>query len=110
MKVYHPAAVARTAVRARPDRPAVSLMYDGPDARLVLFHIAAGQAVPAHTSASTVTLHVLSGAGLVSGAEGELEVSADMVIAFEPQEPHGMRARNEELVVLAFIAPRPASR
>jgi quercetin dioxygenase-like cupin family protein len=110
VKVYDPAAVARTAVAAHPSRPAMSLMHDGPDARLVVFRIAAGLSVPVHTSASSVVLHVLSGSGLVSGIDGELEVSAGTVIAYEPQEPHGMRAHTEELTLLAVIAPRPASR
>ena len=110
MKVYDPAAVAREAVAAEPGRPAMALMHDAPDARLVVFRIGAGQAVPVHTSASTVVLHVLSGSGLVSGGDGEREVSAGMVIAYEPQEPHGMRGRTEELRLLAVIAPRPASR
>jgi len=110
VKVYDPAAVARKAVAAHPGRPAMSLMHDGADARLVVFRIAGGQSVPVHTSASTVVLHILSGSGLVSGFDGELEVSLGMVIAYEPQEPHGMRARTEELTLLAVIAPRPGSR
>ena len=110
MKVYHPAAVARAAVAAHPDRPAMSLMHDGPDARLVLFRIAPGQSVPVHTSGSTVVLHVFSGSGLMSGSDGELAVRPGAVVAYEPQEPHGMRAPTEELIVLAVIAPRPASR
>jgi quercetin dioxygenase-like cupin family protein len=110
MKVYDPVSVARTAVAAHPGRPAMSLIYDGTDARLVVFRIAAGQSVPVHTSGSTVVLHVLSGSGLVSGSDGELEVSAGAVVAYEPQEPHGMRARAEELTLLAVITPRPASR
>jgi quercetin dioxygenase-like cupin family protein len=95
---------------AHPGRPAMALAHDAPDVRLVVFRIAAGQAVPVHTSASTVVLHVLSGSGMVSGGEGEREVSAGMVIAYEPQEPHGMRAHTEELSLLAVITPRPASR
>ena len=110
MRVYDPAAVAREAVAARPGRPAMAVGHDAPDVRLVVFRIAAGQAVPVHTSAATVVLHVLSGSGLVSGVDGEREVSAGMVIAYEPQQPHGMRAQAEELTLLAVIAPRPASR
>jgi quercetin dioxygenase-like cupin family protein len=44
----------------------------------------------------------------VSGNGGELEVSAGMVIAYEPREAHGMRAESEELTLLAVIAPHPA--
>jgi quercetin dioxygenase-like cupin family protein len=110
MNVYQPAAVARAAVAAHSNRPAMALMHDGPDARLVVFRIAAGQSVPVHTSASTVVLHVLSGSGLVSGSDGELEVRTGAVVAYEAQEPHGVRAPTEELILLAVIAPRPASR
>jgi len=55
-------------------------------------------------------IHVLSGAGLVSGNGDEMEVSAGMVIAYEPREPHGMRAKREELTLLAVIVPHPGSR
>jgi len=88
----------------------MALIHDGPDARLVVFRIAAGQALPVHTSPSTVVLHVLSGSGLVSGAGEERAVSAGTVVAYEPREPHGMRATTGELILLAVIAPRPASR
>ena len=110
MKIYDPIVAGRDAVAAHPARPAMALIHDGPDARLVVFRIAAGQALPVHTSPSTVVLHVLSGSGLVSDAGGERAVSAGMVVAYEPQEPHGMRATTGELIVLAVIAPRPASR
>lgn len=110
MNAYEPAAAARAAVAAHPNRPAMALVHDGPDARLVVFRLAPGQSVPVHTSASSVILQVLSGSGQVSGRDGELDVRAGMAVAYEPQEPHGMHARTEELVVLAVIAPRPASR
>ena len=110
MKTYDPAAAARDAPSARPDRPAMALVHDAPGARLVVFRIAPGQAVPVHTSDSTVVLHVLSGWGLVSGADGEREVGAGTVVAYEPGEPHGMRAATGELILLAAITPRPAVR
>jgi len=110
MKTYDPRVAARDAVAVRPDRPATALIHDTPDARLVVFRIAPGQAVPPHTSASTVVLHVLEGSGIVTGADGERRVEAGMVVAYEPREPHGMCAGGEELTLLAVIAPRPASR
>ena len=110
MKTLDPVAIARAAVAAHPSRPATSVVHDSPDARLVVFRIGAGQAVPVHTSRSTVVLHVLSGTGLVQGADGERAVSAGTVVTCEPEEPHGMRATTDELLLLAVIAPRPASR
>ena len=110
MKVYDPAAVARETVAAHQARPAMAVVHDAPDARLVVFRLAAGQAVPVHTSVSSVMLYVLSGSGLVSSADGERDVRAGTVVAYEPQEPHGIRALTEEFIVLAVIAPRPAGR
>jgi len=110
MKTYDPAADARDAAAGRPDRPATALVHDAPGARLVVFRIAPGQAVAVHTSPSTVVMHVLSGSGLLSGAEGEREVGAGTVAVYEPGEPHGMRAAATEMVLLAAITPRPPSR
>jgi quercetin dioxygenase-like cupin family protein len=110
VKTYDPAALARNALSAHPDRPATALVHDAPGARLVAFRIAPGQSVAVHTSPSTVVLHVLSGSGLVSGPQGERAVEAGTVVAYEPDEPHGMRATSHELVLLAAITPRPASR
>lgn len=109
MNVYDTPAVAAGAVSARPDRPATALVHDATDVRLVLFRIEPGQQVAPHTSPSTVVLTVLSGAGLVTGGDREQPARAGMVVAYAPNERHGMRAVDERMVVLAAIAPRPAA-
>ena len=110
MKVLDPAVAGRDAVASHPERPATALVHDAPDVRLVVFRIAPGQAVATHTSPSTVVLYAVSGGGMVSGAEGERDVNAGEVVAYEPNEPHSMRATDRELVLLAAIAPRPGGR
>lgn len=110
MKLYNVPSAAGEAVSHRPDRPATSLLHDAPDVRLVAFRIAPRQAVPAHTNPSTVVLTVVSGSGFVSGQQGERAVRVGDVAAYEPNEEHAMRAADEELVLLAAIAPRPGSR
>ena len=110
MKVHDTLALAAAAVAVRPDRPATALVHDSADARVVLFRIEPGQEVPVHTSASTVLLMVVSGAGLVMSAGGEHPVRAGDIIAYDVEEPHGMRARDQPLVIAAVIAPRPAVR
>jgi len=37
-------------------------------------------------------------------------VAAGDVVTYDPNEIHGMRAADEELVLLATITPRPGSR
>jgi quercetin dioxygenase-like cupin family protein len=86
------------------------VVYDAPDARMVVFRIAPGQAVAPHRNASTVTLTVLAGSGMVSGSDREQDVAEGDVVAYEPNELHGMRAIDRELILLAMITPRPGSR
>lgn len=109
MKVYDTQAIATNAVAVRPDRPATALVHEAADARVVLFRIEPEQEVPVHTSASTVLLIVVSGAGTVMGAGGEHPVHAGDIIAYDVEEPHGMRAGSQPLVIVAVIAPRPSA-
>ena len=110
MKTIYARTAAADAVAANPSRPATAVIHDTPDARLVVFRIAPGQVVAPHRNASTVLLTVLSGSGLVTGGDTEVSVGPGDVIAYAPNELHGMRAVNEELVLLATIAPRPGAR
>ena len=110
MKRYDPAEAARSAVSAAPDRPAVSVLHDEAEGRLVVFRLSPGQKVAEHTSTSHVFLSIVSGAGFVTGGDGERAVDAGEVLALAPREPHGMRAGGEQLVIAAFITPRPGSR
>jgi quercetin dioxygenase-like cupin family protein len=110
MKVLEVARAAADAVAANPSRPATAVLHDSPDARVIVFRIAAGQAVPPHRNESTVMLTVVSGRGVVSGAEAERSVVAGEAVVYEPNELHGMRAIDEELVLVATITPRPGTR
>lgn len=110
MKLYDPRAAAAEAVANHPGRPATALVHDTADARVVMFRIEPGQEVPVHTSASTVLLVVVSGTGTVAGADGDRRIGPGDIVAYDPREPHGMRAAGEQLVIAAIIAPRPGSR
>lgn len=107
MKVHDAPALAAAAVSARPGRPATSLLHDSADARVVVFRIDPGEEVAVHVSPSSVLLMILEGRGVVSGADGERQVKAGDIVAYDPREPHGMRAPSERLVIAAVIAPRP---
>jgi len=110
MKRLNARHAAAQAVAANANRPATSVIHDVTDARLIVFRIAPGQAVSPHQNASTVILTVLAGAGVVSGGDGECAVAPGDVITYEPNEMHGMRAIDQELVLLATITPRPGTR
>ena len=110
MKVLDVRRAARDAVAANPARPATAILHDSADARLIVFRLSPGQSVAPHRNASSVTLTVISGTGMTSGADEERPVSTGDVVTYDPNEIHGMRAMDEELVLLATITPRPGSR
>lgn len=103
-------AAARSAVSANPARPATAILLDTPDVRLVVFRLSPGQAVPPHTSTSTVLLWVLEGTGILSGGDAERECTRGDLMSYAPNELHGMRATDGELLLLATITPRPGGR
>jgi quercetin dioxygenase-like cupin family protein len=114
MKTLDPRRAAREAVAASASRPATAVIDDSPDARLIVFRLAPGQAVPPHRNASTVHLAVLEGTGMLLGEEDgaprERACAAGDLVVYAPNELHGMRAGDTELLLLATITPRPGSR
>jgi len=101
---------AHAAIAARPDRPATAIVLDDDAARLILFRLAPGQSVPLHRNASIVMLTVLQGTGTILGRRDDVTTERQChhgdFFSFERGELHGMRADEEELVLLATIAPR----
>ena len=110
MIALDPLAAARSAVAASAERPATATVLDTADVRLVVFRLAPGQSVRPHRSHSTVLLTVLEGRGVLSGADTERDCTAGDVVAYAPDELHGMRATAGELLLLATITPRPGER
>ena len=111
MKLVDATSAALAAVSANSTRPAVSIVHDSEDVRIVVFRIAPGQRVAPHTSESTVVLRVLEGSGIISGGnDEERHCTRDDMIVYDRGEIHGMSADTEQLLVMATISPRPASR
>lgn len=110
MKVIDPRLAAEHAVARQPERPAMAILLDTADVRIIVFRIEPGQQVAPHTSTSSVILSVMEGAGIISGPDGEERCGPGTVIAYAPEELHGMRALGERFIVMATIAPRPGAR
>ena len=107
MNVLDPRLAAAQAVARHPDRPAMAILLDTADARIIVFRIEPGQQVAPHTSTSSVILTVVEGTGIISGPDAEERCGPGTVIAYAPEELHGMRALEERFIVMAVIAPRP---
>lgn len=92
----------------RADRHATMLAHDEPSCRVVCFTLAPRQAVPVHTSRSSVVVTVISGSGMFSGGDTHAALIAGETAVYAPDEPHGMIAGPEGLSFLAVITPSPA--
>jgi len=88
------------------DRPRSQLLYDSEAARVVLFNLRAGQTVPPHSAPVRVMMLVVAGQGQFRTGEDTFRVRPGYLAICEPNQPHGFSAE-EDLTVLATIAPRP---
>jgi quercetin dioxygenase-like cupin family protein len=93
---------------ARDDRPATQLLHDEENARVVSFHLLAGQEVPPHRSTSTVLVQVVEGEGMFRGEGDETRLATGDTAVFAPGEMHSMRPVGGPLRFLAIITPRPS--
>ncbi len=113
MRTFNRQEVVRLLIRtgavgqAQSDRPAPTLLHSSTDLRVVMFHLKPGQAVPPHTSRSTVLLIVLSGRGTLQAGDEFSEAGPGDLVVVEPMQLHGMAAGSEPMSVLAAIAPCP---
>lgn len=93
---------------ARPDRPATQVVHDAEHARIISFHLCAGQEVPPHNNRSTVIVQVVEGEGLFRGDGEPVHLKTGETAVFRPGETHSMKPVGEVLRFLAIITPRPS--
>jgi quercetin dioxygenase-like cupin family protein len=78
-------------------------LYDGDDARVILFAFAPGQELSEHTAARPAVLHFLSGtADLVLGAD-EHQARPGTWVHMKPNMPHSIRAHTEVRMLLILL-------
>lgn len=92
----------------RTDRHSTTLLHDEPNVRVIAFSLQPGQAVPEHRSDATVVVHVVAGAGLFRGEDGEARLEAGMSAVYAPGEMHSMEAAEGALHFHAIITPSPS--
>jgi quercetin dioxygenase-like cupin family protein len=90
-----------------PETPPESIVsrtvYEGDDAKVILFAFAPGQALTEHTAARPAVLHFLSGeADLILGSD-ELSAQAGTWVRMPAQLPHSVRARTEVTMLLVLL-------
>lgn len=88
-----------------PERGILSqTVYDGPDARLVLFGFAPGEELSEHTAARPAIVHVLSGEGEAVVGGDRHEVGPGTWFHMPARMPHSIHARTPLAMALYLLA------
>lgn len=94
-------------IRFDEDRVVIEIIHSCQDMRVMVINLSPGQTLPAHTSSSSVSLHLLAGQGELLSGDHWLSAGRGTIRFYPPHEPHGVRALSEPVTVLATLAPRP---
>ncbi len=94
-------------IRFSDDSVTSEILHSSQDMRVILINLGPGQSLPPQTSSSSVSIQVIQGrAELLSGCDW-VETEPGTLRFYPPGEPHGVRAGDEPVSVLATLAPRP---
>jgi quercetin dioxygenase-like cupin family protein len=93
-------------IRYDADRVVTEIVHSCQDMRAMVINLSPGQVLPAHTSSSSVSLHVVAGRGELWSGGDWVPAERGTIRFYPPQEPHGVRALDEPVTVLATLAPR----
>jgi quercetin dioxygenase-like cupin family protein len=86
--------------------PNKKVLYETPELTSILISLKGGQNIPAHTLASEVIMHVVSGEGSFYTGSGTPEVKEGSLVVCGPNEPHGIMAKTDMVVLVAKVAGR----
>lgn len=94
-------------IRYDTDQMVTEIVHSCQDMRVIVINLNPGQMLPAQTSSSSVSLQVIVGrCELLSGCNW-VPTGPGTIRFYPPHEPHGVRAADEPVTVLATLAPRP---
>lgn len=86
--------------------PNKKVLYETPVLTSILVSLKGGQEIPAHTLPSEVIMHVVSGEGSFYTGSGTQEVKEGSLVVCGPDEPHGIKAKADMVVLVAKAAGR----
>jgi quercetin dioxygenase-like cupin family protein len=87
------------------DRISREMLSDKPEMRIALMCLEPGQKLEPHKAPMRLMMYCVEGKGLFTVGDEEMEVSEKMCVLCDPMVPHGFRATDERLVVMAVVTP-----
>jgi len=80
-------------------------LYEGDDARLVMFGFAAGEELSEHTAARPAIVHVLSGSGEAVVGGDRYALGPGAWFHMPPRMPHSIHAATPLVMALYLLGP-----
>jgi quercetin dioxygenase-like cupin family protein len=92
-------------IKFYPDRIGREMLSDKPEMRIALMCLEPGQELPPHKAPLRLMMYVVEGRGVFKVGDEEIEADEKTCVLCEPMTPHGFRAKESRLVVMAVVTP-----
>lgn len=91
--------------RFYPDKIGREMLADKPEMRVALMCLEPGQELTPHKAPLRLLMYVVEGSGTFMVGDQTIEADEETCILCDPQVPHGFKAGNSRLVVMAVVTP-----
>lgn len=88
-----------------PEKIFREMLSDKPEMRIALMCLEPGQKLTPHKVPMRILMYCVEGKGIFTVGDEEIEANEKTCILCDPMVPHGFRATNERLVVMAVVTP-----
>jgi quercetin dioxygenase-like cupin family protein len=92
-------------IKFNPDRIAREMLSDKPEMRIALMCLEPGQELSPHKAPLRLLMYVVEGRGTFTVGDEQIEADEKTCILCEPMTPHGFKAKDSRLVVMAVVTP-----
>jgi quercetin dioxygenase-like cupin family protein len=92
-------------IKFNPDRIGREMLSDKPEMRIALMCLEPGQELAPHKAPLRLLMYVVEGRGTFTVGDEQIEADEKTCILCEPMIPHGFKARDSRLVVMAVVTP-----
>jgi quercetin dioxygenase-like cupin family protein len=92
-------------IKFNPDRISREMLSDKPEMRIALMCLEPGQELAPHKAPLRLLIYVVEGRGTFTVGDEQIEADEKTCILCEPMTPHGFKAKESRLVVMAVVTP-----
>jgi quercetin dioxygenase-like cupin family protein len=88
-----------------PDKIGREMLAVHPEMRIALMCLEPGQELKPHKAPMRLLMYCVEGKGIFTVGDEEIEADEKTCILCDPLVPHGFKARDSRLVVMAVVTP-----